>query len=230
MKYTPVPKEMFEPCDQPGTLERFHYASRGKRKDALVYLPWGYQDSTEEYPVLYLMHGGGGDANEFFGGLEARTGLKNLLDNAIARGYAHSMIVVTPTYMVEGVEGARRQIGEALQLTHRFPREFRDDLLPAIHQRYRAADDRRMRAFGGFSMGGETTWSLFAQAADLVPNLLLSVVMCAAVTLVGRLELGTFVALVLQIVTGVAVYVLLSVITRNESFRYLLKLLKSRGK
>jgi len=56
------------------------------------------------------------------------------------------------------------------------------------------------------------------------------VVMCAAVTLVGRLELGTFVALVLQIVTGVAVYVLLSVITRNESFRYLLKLLKSRGK
>ena len=84
MKYTPVPKEIFEPCDQPGTLERFHYASRGKRKDALVYLPWGYQDSTEEYPVLYLMHGGGGDSNEFFGGLEARTGMKNLLDNAIA--------------------------------------------------------------------------------------------------------------------------------------------------
>ena len=73
-------------------------------------------------------------------------------------------------------------------------------------------------------------YSFRAQAADLVPNLLLSVVMCAAVTLVGRLELGTFVALVLQSVTGVAVYVLLSVITRNESFRYLLKLLKSRGK
>lgn len=172
MKYTPAPKAMFEPCDRPGTLERFCYDSRGKRKDALVYLPYGYEESTADYPVLYLMHGGGGDSNEFFGGLEARTGLKNLLDNAIDSGYVRPMIVVTPTYMVDGVEGARRQIGEALQLTHRFPEEFRHDLLPAIHRHFRAADDRKMRAFGGFSMGGETTWSIFSQAADLVYTVL----------------------------------------------------------
>lgn len=172
MKYIPAPKELFTPCKQPGTLQRFCYNSRGKRKDALVYLPYGYDDGAADYPVLYLMHGGGGDSNEFFGGPEARTGLKNLLDNAIAGGYARPMIVVTPTYMVEGVEGARCQIGEALQLTHRFPEEFRNDLLPAIHKHFRAADDRKMRAFGGFSMGGETTWSIFAQAADLVYTVL----------------------------------------------------------
>ena len=172
MKYTPVPPEIFRPCAQPGTLERFFYDSQGKQKNALVYLPHGYQDAEADYPVLYLMHGGGGDSNEFFGGLEARTGLKNLLDNMIAGGYIRPMIVVAPTYLVEGVEGARRQIGEALQLTHRFPAEFRNDLLPAIHRHYRAIDDRKARAFGGFSMGGETTWSLFAQAADLVHTVL----------------------------------------------------------
>ena len=172
MKYTPVPKEVFMPCSRPGTLERFTYDSRGKQKDALVYLPHGYRDGAADYPVLYLMHGGGGDENEFFGGLEARSGLKPLLDNMIAQGRIRPMIVVTPTYLVEGVEGARRQIGEALQLTHRFPEEFRNDLLPAVHRHYRAMDDRKARAFGGFSMGGETTWSLFAQAADLVHTVL----------------------------------------------------------
>ena len=172
MKYSPIPQKLFESCKQSGTLQCFRYDSRGKQKEALVYLPYRYEASSADYPVLYLMHGGGGDSNEFFGGLEARISLKNLLDNAIADGHARPMIVVTPTYMVEGVEGARRQIGEALQLTHRFPEEFRNDLLPAIHKHFRAVDDRKMRAFGGFSMGGETTWSIFAQAADLVHTVL----------------------------------------------------------
>ncbi len=164
MKYAPIPQKMYAPCTQPGTLERFWYDSCGKRKDALVYLPHGYADGTADYPVLFLMHGGGGNSDEFFGGLEARTALKNLLDNAIASGHARPMIVVAPTYMIEGVPGARRQIGEAVQLTHRFPEEFKRDLIPAVQARYRATDDRKMRAFGGFSMGGETTWSVMAQA------------------------------------------------------------------
>ena len=172
MQYMPVPKEVFSPCANAGTLQPFTYESRGKQKRALVYLPHGYADSTAEYPVLYLMHGGGGDENEFFGGLEAKTGLKNLLDNMIAAGRCRPMIVVAPTYLIEGVEGARREIGEAMRLTHRFHEEFRRDLVPAVQAHFRAADDRKMRAFGGFSMGGETTWSLFANAADLVYTVL----------------------------------------------------------
>lgn len=168
MQYAPIPEEMYAPCSQPGTMVRFWYDSCSQRKDALVYLPHGYECSSAEYPVLYLMHGGGGDSNEFFGGEEAHTPLKNLLDNAIATGYARPMIVVTPTYMIEGVEGARRQIGEAVQLTHRFPEEFREDLIPAIQANFRAMDDRKARAFGGFSMGGETTWSVMAQALSEV--------------------------------------------------------------
>ena len=168
MQYAPIPQEMYAPSGQPGTLQRFGYDSRGKRKDALVYLPYGYEQSGQPYPVLDVMHGGGGDSNEFFGGLEAKTALKNLLDNAIETGHALPMIVVAPTYMVEGVPGARRQIGEAVQLTHRFPEEFKRDLLPAIHGHFRAKDSRYARAFGGFSMGGETTWSIMAQALQEV--------------------------------------------------------------
>ncbi len=164
MRYTPVPQEMYAPCDHPGRLCRFFYESDGLRKDTLVYLPHGYDESSEHYPVLYLMHGGGGNSDEIFGGLEARTPLKNLLDNAIATGHAPAMIAVAPTYMAEGVPGARRQIGEAVQLTHRFPVEFKRDLIPAIQASFRAVDSRFARAFGGFSMGGETTWSIMAQA------------------------------------------------------------------
>lgn len=172
MQYTPVPQEVFSPCDKAGTLEAFTYESRGQQKSALVYLPHGYVGGTAEYPVLYLMHGGGGDENEFFGGLEAKSGLKNLLDNMIATERCRPMIVVAPTYLIKGVQGARREIGEAMRLTHRFHEEFREDLVPAIQAHFRAADDRTMRAFGGFSMGGETTWSVFANAADLVHTIL----------------------------------------------------------
>ncbi len=168
MRYAPIPREMYAPCGQPGTLRRFWYESRGRQKNALVYLPHGYDQGTEDYPVLYLMHGGGGDSDEFFGGPEGGTALKTLLDNAIATGYVRPMIVVTPSYMIEGVPGARREIGEAVQLTHRFPEEFRQDLLPAVQAHFRTVEDRRARAFGGFSMGGETTWSIMAQAVDLV--------------------------------------------------------------
>ncbi len=164
MRYTPVPGEMYTPCGRPGELTRFTYSSRGVEKAALVYLPHGYAQSGVEYPTLYLMHGGGGDENEIFGGLEARTALKNLLDNAFAAGYAKPCVVVAPSYMRPGVEGARRQIGEAVQLTHRFPQELKEDLIPAVTANFRVKDGRRARAFGGFSMGGETTWSVMAQA------------------------------------------------------------------
>ena len=110
MRYMPVPKEVFSPCCQAGTLQLFSYESRGKQKSALVYLPYGYENGTAEYPVLYLMHGGGGDHNEFFGGVEARSGLKNLLDNMIAAGRCQPMIVVAPTYLIEDISQKTIQI------------------------------------------------------------------------------------------------------------------------
>lgn len=76
-------------------------------------------------------------------------------------------------------------------------------------------------------------YSYFEQAKDLLPSLIASVVMCVGVLLVRNLGLGAFPTLVLQILVGVAVYLLLSMIVKLEPFMILknmgLKMLKKRG-
>ena len=70
------------------------------------------------------------------------------------------------------------------------------------------------------------------QLADILPNLLLSTSMCVVVMLAGKIPLPTFPLLAVQVLTGVVVYVLLSIVTKNESFRYILdygKQLLKRG-
>ncbi len=169
MKYSPLPPHMLQPCSRQGRLTEITYpvrvcVSEPLMKRALVYLPHGYDDKPDaRYPVLYLMHGGGGDENEVFGGLEGTTALRHVLDHAIDEGHAQPMIVVAPTFTLAGVEAARRSIEVAVQLTHRFPAELRDDLIPAIDAGFRTIPDRRARAFSGFSMGAETTWSVMAE-------------------------------------------------------------------
>lgn len=64
------------------------------------------------------------------------------------------------------------------------------------------------------------------QAADVLPNLLIAVIMGGIVMLVGTLPLPVFVLLVLQVLLGVVLYVGLSLVTKNENFRYLLSFLK----
>ena len=67
--------------------------------------------------------------------------------------------------------------------------------------------------------------------ADVLPNLLISAIMAGVVLVIGRLQAAAFVLLLLQILTGVVLYVVLSFLTRNENFRYLLSfLLELRGK
>ena len=60
------------------------------------------------------------------------------------------------------------------------------------------------------------------QIADILPNLILSGVMCVVVVLMGQLPMDTKLLLPMQIIAGVAVYVGLSFATKNESFHYLL--------
>ena len=167
MSFQPVPGHLFSPCAQAGTLLPFAYdtqeAGEVIPKRALVYLPYGYRDNPEKrYPVLYLMHGGGGNEEAFWGGLEGASPLKNLLDQCFACGYAAPLIVVTPSYFLPGHEAARRNVKDACALTHRFPVELSRDLIPAVDGHFRTVPARWSRAFGGFSMGAETTWSVMA--------------------------------------------------------------------
>ncbi len=64
------------------------------------------------------------------------------------------------------------------------------------------------------------------QIADIFSPLWMSAVMYAAVFAVSFINLPAIAMLVLQILTGMAVYLLLSVITKNPNFKYILQILK----
>jgi hypothetical protein len=81
-----------------GTVTRIWYDSPNAKMDRrmTVYLPHGYEQGKEKYPVLYLLHGSGGDENAWSD--LGRT--VQIMDNLIAEGKAKPMIVVMPNGVV----------------------------------------------------------------------------------------------------------------------------------
>ena len=149
-----------------GTLEELvyethAYATDGRTvtKRALVYLPYGY-DETRSYNILYLMHGTGDDENYW---LETHGYNKTMLDRMIAFGEIDPLIVVTPTFYVE--DDCKDTGLDAL--TFSFAEELRNDLMPAAEEKYSTfapsidekgfAASREHRAFAGLSRGAVTT-------------------------------------------------------------------------
>lgn len=163
-----IPKEYRQPSARAGKIEELVYTAviDGKeyQKHALVYLPFGYDTSPERrYPVFTLMHGGGGSHRDFLAGSDP---LPYVLDHLIEEEILAPLIVVTPSYYHEGTENAFHDIGKCVLLTEIFHEEYRNALIPAIDRNYRTIPSREGRAFGGFSMGSEATWSTLAFAAD----------------------------------------------------------------
>lgn len=107
-----------------------------------VYLPDGYKDSAGPYPVVYLLHGAGGDENEW----RTKGGAAETLDGLIKRGLMRPSVVVMPTAGPASwwANGAAEKSESAIM----------DDLLPYVEGRYKVARDRKGRAIGGLSMGG----------------------------------------------------------------------------
>ena len=66
------------------------------------------------------------------------------------------------------------------------------------------------------------------QLTDLVPNLLISILMCVIVVFVGNLQMNGIVLLAAQIVSGVLAYLLLAIVTRNPALRNILNLIRNR--
>lgn len=171
MEFKEIPKKYKQEAQKQGRIVKIYYDSKtydeknaSLKKDANVYLPYEYDQCKEKkYNVLYLMHGGGGNADELFYHKDIKTGLKLLLDNFFEKGYVEPVIVVTPSFFFEGNEEARVEIEPACRLTHRFPKEMSCDLIDAVNENFRVNNTREARAFGGFSMGAETTWSVFSE-------------------------------------------------------------------
>ena len=115
------------------------------RRDMLysIYLPAGYTES-KQYPVLYLLHGWGGDQNEWW----KYDDLADDADATAANGEVPEMIIVTPDGQTwRYVDNWN---GNGLD----YEQYFFEELMPYIETRYSIRRERQSRAIGGFSMGG----------------------------------------------------------------------------
>ncbi|HTX66035.1 MAG TPA: alpha/beta hydrolase-fold protein, partial [Opitutaceae bacterium] len=139
-----------------GRVEPFEYDSgvTGTRRKANVYLPAGYAPDRK-YPVLYLLHGIGGDETEWL-----RFDSPNvILDNLIADGKAVPMILVLANGRAlpdDRAPGNPFSPENAAGFA-KFERDLLDFLIPAIQARYPTFTDRDHRALAGLSMGGGQT-------------------------------------------------------------------------
>ncbi|MCR5251102.1 MAG: hypothetical protein K6E50_10900 [Lachnospiraceae bacterium] len=153
--------------DEAGRIEKISYTSRDYfgdgaevEKEANVYLPAGY-DESKKYNVLYLMHGIGGDENEW-GMTSNASRVKCIMDNLAYYGDIEPFIVVTPNGRSAANHAAN---GSDFNSFYCFGEELRNDLIPYVESHYstyaeEGADlsaSRDHRAMAGLSMGGMQT-------------------------------------------------------------------------
>ncbi len=134
-----------------GRLELVTYESKsvGTTRKMQVYTPPGYS-KDKKYPVLYLLHGIGGDETEW-----QRFARPNvLMDNLIAEGKATPMIVVMPNGRAQKNDRAEGDVFRTAPAFAAFEQDLLRDVIPAIESRYSAEADREHRAMAGLSMGG----------------------------------------------------------------------------
>jgi len=114
-----------------------------------IYTPAGYDVNTsEKYPVLYLLHGGGEDER----GWAEQGKTDNILDNLIAEKKAKPMLIV----MMDGnFSTGRGGFGE--EMLKAFTAELKQSVIPFVEKNFRAENDSKNRALAGLSMGGIQT-------------------------------------------------------------------------
>lgn len=136
-----------------GKIDTISYASKtvGTTRKALVYTTPGFS-KNKKYPVLYLLHGIGGDEKEWLKGGAPQV----ILDNLFAEGKIKPMIVVMPNGRAIKDDRATGNImdPEKVQGFATFERDLLDDLIPFIEKTYPTLTDRQSRAIAGLSMGG----------------------------------------------------------------------------
>lgn len=136
-----------------GKIETVTYNSKtvGTKRKALVYTPPGFNKS-KKYPVLYLLHGIGGDELEWFNNGKPQI----ILDNLYAEGKLTPMIVVLPNGRAIKDDRATGNImaPDKVEGFAIFEKDLLNDLVPFIEKTYPVIKNRESRAIAGLSMGG----------------------------------------------------------------------------
>ena len=162
-------------CAKPGNLEHvwYHSAENDMIRRMYVYTPFGYNrnDKKTKYPVLYLLHGGGGDEDAW--STLGRT--CQILDNLIAQGNAKPMIVVMPNgnpsqYAAQtlGIPD-KKDVKEYASGFDNYS-SLTADIVPYIEANYPVIKNRKGRAVAGLSMGGGQSFFIAFRNVDLFAN------------------------------------------------------------
>jgi enterochelin esterase-like enzyme len=147
-----------------GKLEMRRYPSGtvGNERNLLVYTPPGYPDAAETYNVLYLLHGIGGDENEW----RKFCAPDVILDNLRADGKIEPMIVVFPNGRAQPNDRAEGDVFRHFAAFEKFTDDLLNDVIPFVESSYRVARTRDGRALGGLSMGGGQTLNIGLRNPD----------------------------------------------------------------
>ena len=144
-------------------LETFRSEALGRDYKYTVYLPDSYKTDGKKYPIMYLLHGAGGDENEWL----AKGGLRETMDAMIARKLIKPMVVIMPGHTAAWwVDGAKEKGETALV----------KEVMPHAEAKYRIDAVRSNRLIAGLSAGGFGALNLimkypqmFAASAILSP-------------------------------------------------------------
>lgn len=145
-----------------GTVKKVWYPSKlnGKKRRMTVYLPAEYESLNQQrFPVLYLLHGSGGDEDAWEGCGRA----VQILDNMIAEGRCKPMMVVMPNGNVDlaAAPGAdpdnpdqKPYANNTSSMLGRIEAAFVDEVVNFVDKNYRTLKDKAHRAIAGLSLGG----------------------------------------------------------------------------
>ena len=179
--------ENYNEANHRGTVSHPWYDSKilGLNRRLTVYTPYGYENNPKKkYPVLYLLHGAGGDE-------EAWTSMgraAQILDNLIEKGLAEPMIVVMPNgngnQQAAGTlnlpvkqqqfdRNAMQNMSEAerSRMMNGYVMSLCEEIVPFIEKNFRAIAKPEARAIAGLSMGGGhtiTASNLYPQMFDYI--------------------------------------------------------------
>jgi enterochelin esterase family protein len=153
--------DLYQAADVPhGSVSRcwYHSTRLGKDRRLSIYTPPGYENTKQKYPVLYLLHGAGGDEEAWL----ALGRSVQILDNLIAAKKAQPMIVVMTngnvTQQAAPGEDARgfykpSFMGGDTRMDGEFELSF-PEIIDYVEAHFRVKADKAHRAICGLSMGG----------------------------------------------------------------------------
>lgn len=164
--------ENYKSAEQRGTISHPWYDSQilGINRRLTVYTPYGYETNTKtKYPVLYLLHGAGGDEEAW----SSMGRAAQILDNLIEKGLAKPMIVVMPN----GNPNQQAAQTFGLPTTEKdwrnpenrnlYVKSLVEEIVPFIEKNYRTVAKKSHRAIAGLSMGGGHTIAASGMYPDM---------------------------------------------------------------